>query len=70
MEFGVFPSQSNFILVKPPRFSAQTWLEKLRERKILVRWFGEPEVKDYLRITVGTPAEAEVLVRAAGSILR
>jgi len=68
--FEVFPSQTNFILVKPPRFSAQEWLGKLRERKILVRWFDHPEVRDYLRITIGTDQEAEALARAVKAILR
>jgi histidinol-phosphate aminotransferase len=67
--FQVLPSRTNFILAKPPRFPAQTWLQKLRDRKILVRWFRQPEVKAYLRITIGTPAEAEALVRAARAIL-
>ena len=40
--FQVFPSQTNFILVRPPGFSAQTWLRKLRDRRILVRWFSDP----------------------------
>jgi histidinol-phosphate aminotransferase len=68
--FGVLPSQTNFILVKPPVFAAQVWLQKLREKKILVRWFNQPEVKDFLRITIGTPAEAEALRRAVKEILR
>jgi histidinol-phosphate aminotransferase len=42
----------------------------LREKRILVRWFNQPEVKDFLRITIGTPAEADALVRAAKAILR
>jgi histidinol-phosphate aminotransferase len=68
--FQVLPSQTNFVLTKPPRFAAKDWLEKLRRRKILVRWFSTPEVKDYLRITIGTPEEAEKLVKAARGILR
>jgi histidinol-phosphate aminotransferase len=67
--FRVLPSQTNFILVRPPRFAAKDWLQKLRDRKILVRWFSAPEVRDYLRITIGTPAETEALVKAAKSIL-
>ena len=67
--FRVYPSQTNFILVRPPRFPARAWLQKLRDRKILVRWFGEPLVRDYLRITIGTPEEAAALVKAAGAIL-
>ena len=68
--FEVFPSQTNFILTHPPKFAAQAWLQKLRDRKILVRWFSQASVRDYLRITIGTPAEAEALVRAARAILR
>ncbi len=67
--FRVLPSQTNFILAKPPLFSAKNWLQKLRDRKILVRWFSAPEVSDYLRITIGTPAEAAALVKAARAIL-
>jgi len=67
--FKVLPSQTNFILVRPPRFSAHAWLGKLRDRKILVRWFADPLVQDYLRITIGTPAEAAALVRAVKPVI-
>ncbi|MGA2853168.1 MAG: aminotransferase class I/II-fold pyridoxal phosphate-dependent enzyme [Verrucomicrobiota bacterium] len=50
--------------------SAREWQSLLRERKILVRWFDFPEVKNYLRITLGAQAEAEALVAAAREILR
>ena len=68
--FRVLPSQANFILAKPPLFPAKMWLQKLREQKILVRWFSAPEVRDYLRITIGTPAEAAALVRAVRRLTR
>jgi histidinol-phosphate aminotransferase len=67
--FHVFPSQSNFILTIPPRFPARDWLQKLRAQKLLVRWFDSPDVKQYLRITIGTRAEMQSLVRAAKKIL-
>ena len=67
--FRVFPSRTNFILVQPPLFPAEDWLPKLRGRKILVRWFNLPEVKNYLRITIGARAEAAALVNAARAIL-
>ncbi len=50
-------------------FPAEDWLQKLRDQKILVRWFNAPEVRDFLRITIGTPAEAAALVKAAQKIL-
>jgi histidinol-phosphate aminotransferase len=62
--FVVLPSQTNFILARPPRFSAKDWLRRLRRRRILVRWFDLPEIRAYLRITIGTEAEIRALVRA------
>jgi histidinol-phosphate aminotransferase len=67
--FRIFPSRTNFILVQPPLFPAEDWLPKLRGRKILVRWFNLPEVKNYLRITIGTQAEAAALVKTVRAIL-
>ena len=67
--FDVLPSQTNFLLARPPTFAAPVWLERLRARKILVRWFDLPHVRDALRITVGTDREAAALVRAARQIL-
>ena len=67
--FQVLPSQTNFLLAKPPKFPARKWLELLREKKVLVRWFSYPEVKDYLRITIGTDREANAFLKAAGQIL-
>ena len=68
--FRVFPSQTNFVLVIPPRFAAKDWLQKLREQKVLVRWFSSPEVNHFLRITIGTQQEMATLVRVASKILR
>lgn len=68
--FRVLPSQANFILARPPKFAAVDWLQKLRQKKILVRWFSAPEVRDYLRITIGTPEEATALVKAAKELVR
>jgi histidinol-phosphate aminotransferase len=67
--FRVLPSQTNFILTQPPLFQAKDWLQRLRGKKILVRWFSAPEIKDYLRITIGTQAEVEILVKTIREIL-
>jgi histidinol-phosphate aminotransferase len=68
--FAVIPSETNFIFCRPPQFSAKDWLQKLRERKLLVRWFDAPRVRPYLRITIGTDAEADALLRACKAILK
>jgi histidinol-phosphate aminotransferase len=67
--FLVLPSQSNFIFARPPAFPAGEWLNQLRARRVLVRWFKQPETKHFLRITVGTDAQADALLRAARGIL-
>ena len=67
--FRVFPSRTNFLFVRPPAFPAICWLQKLRERKILVRRFNYPETKDFLRITIGSDDEMNALLKAARKIL-
>jgi histidinol-phosphate aminotransferase len=68
--FEVLPSETNFIFARTPRFAAKEWLARWRQRKILVRWFDSPATRDYVRITIGTDAEARAVVRAAKDILR
>jgi len=67
--FRTLPSATNFIFTKPPRFAARTWLKRLRERKILVRWFSDSRVKDYLRITIGSEREMATLQREVKAVL-
>jgi histidinol-phosphate aminotransferase len=68
--FDVLPSQTNFLLVRPPRFPAEAWLEKLRARRVLVRWFRPEPVRAFLRLTVGTDREMDNLLRTTGALLR
>ena len=68
--FDVLPSQTNFIFARPPKISAETWLQRWREKKILVRWFSHPAIRDRVRITIGTDAEIDALLRATRQILR
>ena len=64
----VLPSQTNFLMCHPPGAPAREWLEQLRERKILVRWFSAPELSKWLRITIGSEEEAEALLKAVRGI--
>lgn len=63
MGWQVLPSQTNFLMCQPAGASAREWLEWLRERKILVRWFSATELSKWLRITVGSEDEVETLLR-------
>ncbi len=58
----VYPSQTNFLWIKPCRITAEQLFEALREKRILTRWFAAPETRDYLRITIGTETEINRLI--------
>ncbi|HOO76520.1 MAG TPA: histidinol-phosphate transaminase [bacterium] len=67
--FEVFPSSSNFVLVRAGTpASARRIFEELRERRILVRYFAQPRLDDCLRITVGTPEAMDRLIGALREI--
>ncbi len=67
--FEVCPSQTNFLLVRPPRFSAGLWQAKLRDHRILVRWFPKSQVRDYLRISIGSEPDMRSFLRACQLLL-
>ncbi|MBS4960353.1 MAG: histidinol-phosphate transaminase [Clostridiales bacterium] len=62
--FEVFPSQSNFLFVKPSGISAKDLFEKLREDHIFIRYFNQPRIDAYLRITIGTDNDMKAMVSA------
>lgn len=57
--FEVLPSYANFIFVKFPGRDGGEIYNALRERFILVRHFTSERIKDYLRVTIGTPDDME-----------
>lgn len=59
----VLPSQTNFILARPPGPPARQWLEDLRRKKILVRRFASPNLESFLRITIGSESEMDTLLK-------
>ena len=71
--FRVEPSGGNFVFVTHPDGDHRGRFERLRERRVLVRYFtfdGWAGGPDALRITVGAPAETDALLeglRAFGS---
>ena len=58
----VIPSLANFIFVKIPSIDGAELNAELRRRGILVRHFKTERIKDYNRISIGTPEEMSTLV--------
>jgi histidinol-phosphate aminotransferase len=67
--FEVLPSQANFILASPPRGGAEDLFLYLKEKKIFVRYFTGERLKDFLRITIGTPEQMTALISEVGNYL-
>lgn len=68
--FEILPSKANFFFATHKNKSAKEIFEALRERNIFVRYFAQPRIDNYLRITIGTDKEMESLVDALEEILR
>ena len=57
-----FPdSMANFIFASHKERSAEEIYMSLREKNIFVRYFKQPRIDNYLRITIGTDEEMEAL---------
>ncbi|MBL1292748.1 MAG: histidinol-phosphate transaminase [Thiotrichales bacterium] len=66
--FTVLPSQANFVFTKHPNKDAATISQHLREKSIIVRHFAKPRIDQFIRITIGTKAECEALIKCLSSI--
>lgn len=67
--FDVWPSQTNFLLVRPPNGDAERIYQTLKVRGILIRYFNQPRLEDKLRISVGTEEQNQILVKTLKEIL-
>ncbi len=67
--FEVLPSAANFIFTRHRKYDAATLCKQLRAHNIIVRHFTQPSIEQFLRITVGTDAECEVLLGACAELV-
>ncbi|MBO5450699.1 MAG: histidinol-phosphate transaminase [Lachnospiraceae bacterium] len=63
-------SQSNFIFATHPDYDVVEIFEELRKRDIYVRHFNGERIKDYLRITIGTDDEMNILIKNIKEIIK
>ncbi len=67
--FEVLPSQANFVFTRHPAIAGEALAAALRARSIIVRHFQHARISDYLRITVGTDPQCQLLLAACREIL-
>ncbi len=61
-------SGANFVFARHPRFTGDHLFKKLREKKILVRHWNKPGIREYLRITIGTDEQMDAVTAALREI--
>lgn len=69
MGFQVLPSSANFVFARHPGYSGTDLYQKLKEEGVLVRHFNTPRTADFLRITIGTSEQMDVLMNALNRIM-
>ena len=68
--FQLTDSKANFIFARHQKISGEECYSKLKKRGILVRHFNDERIRDYVRITIGSPEEMEELLKALALILK
>ncbi|GAB4428365.1 MAG: histidinol-phosphate transaminase [Turneriella sp.] len=69
--FTVYDSDANFMLAKaPPLLSAEKIVQRLRDYKILIRYYAGSAFADCVRISVGSEGENAKLIGSLKEILR
>ncbi|MFI3142213.1 MAG: histidinol-phosphate transaminase [Clostridia bacterium] len=67
--FATLPSKANFIFTKHESLTGEQVYTKLREHKILVRYFSDEKTKNHVRISIGTAEQMNSIITALKKIL-
>lgn len=67
--FHVIQSKTNFVFVTHNLISGQEYHKALREKGVLTRYYKQPKIDNYVRITIGTDEEMDQVVKITDEIL-
>jgi histidinol-phosphate aminotransferase len=69
LNFEVLPSKANFVFARHQQQNAEQLASELRSRGIIVRHFKQERIDQFLRITLGSEQQNQLLVQALTEIL-
>lgn len=67
--FEVLPSAANFVFTRHPDYDAAELAQGLRKQGIVVRHFKKPRIDQFLRITIGTDAENQLMLSVMDTLV-
>lgn len=67
--FSILPSRANFIFARTDRMEGGALYRALKRRGVLVRHFDKDRISDYLRISIGTREQMDILIETTRAIL-
>lgn len=67
--FTVLDSRSNFLFAMKPGTDGGAIYRGLKERGVLVRHFDKDPIRDYNRITIGTPEQMDIFLKKLEELL-
>jgi len=67
--FTVLDSASNFLFAAPPRITGEAYYKGLKAKGVLVRYFNDPVMRNYVRISVGSAAQMRTLLTKTKELL-
>lgn len=67
--FDTLPSAANFVFTQPKGVTAREYYQKLKAMGVLIRYFDLPRISDYVRITIGSREELDILLKCTKQLL-
>ena len=67
--FTGLDTKTNFVFVTHEKINAEDLFMELKNRGILVRYYKEPKLNKYLRITIGTEVQMEQVINTIKDIM-
>ncbi len=67
--FSVIESGANFLFTSHTKYKAEDIFQRLKQKDILVRYFNQPRLDNYLRISIGSEVEVTRLIEQLKEII-
>lgn len=67
--FNIINSDANFLFIKNNKIDGEQLYTELKKRGVLVRHFDKERIKQYNRVTIGTPEQMEQFVNTVCDII-